>query len=146
MLVAGELRQLGTPAELARPPADAFVAAFTGANLLPGRAAPRPGALTEVALESGGLIRSTDSLAGDVDVAIHPWDIRVAPSDAPPDPARNEIRGRITSVVRLGGRTRIRLGALTAELPAATVDEHVLALGATVCASFSPDHTTLIGR
>ena len=101
---------------------------------------------TEVALETGELVHSSDEIDGDVNVVVHPWDITLAPNDASPDPARNEIRGRITSVVRLGGRVRIRLGALTAELPAASVDEHVLALGATVCASFSPDQTTLIGR
>ena len=77
---------------------------------------------------------------------VHPWDIVLTPNTASPDPARNEIRERISSVVRLGGRVRIRLGALTAELPAASFDEHVLALGATVCASFNPDHTRLIRR
>ena len=38
VLVAGSLRQLAPPAELVASPADAFVAAFTGANLLHGTA------------------------------------------------------------------------------------------------------------
>ena len=38
VVVEGRLRQLGTPAELVARPQDAFVASFTGANLLRGRA------------------------------------------------------------------------------------------------------------
>ena len=36
VLVEGELRQLGSPAELVSQPSDPFVASFTGANLLRG--------------------------------------------------------------------------------------------------------------
>ena len=147
VVVDGQLRQLGTPHELLTQPADAFVALFTGANLLPGHVVRRRNTpLTEVALDTGELVRSSDDIDGDVNVVVHPWEITLTPNDAAPDPARNEIRGQINSVVRLGGRVRIRLGALTAELPAASVDEHALALGATVCASFNPDQTRLIRR
>ena len=146
IVVDGQLRQLGTPDELVTHPADAFVASFTGANLLPGHVVRRHTRLTEVALETGELVHSSDHIDGDVNVVVHPWDITLTPNDASPDPARNVIREQITSVVRLGGRVRIRLGALTAELPAASVDEHVLAIGATVCASFNPDQTRLIRR
>ena len=146
VVVDGELRQLGTPDELLRHPADAFVASFTGANLLPGHVVRRHTRLTEVALETGELVHSSDEIDGDVNVVVHPWDITLTPNDASPDPARNEIRGQITSLVRLGGRVRIRIGALIAELPAASVDEHVLAPGATVCASFNRDQTRLIRR
>ena len=136
----------GTPDELLAHPTDAFVASFTGANLLPGRVLRRHAHLTEVALESGEMVRSSDDVDGDVAVVVHPWDITLTPNELSPDPARNEIREQITSVMKLGGRVRIRLGSLTAELPAASVDHQVLAVGATVCASFTPDHTTLIRR
>ena len=36
MIVDGRLRQLGPPAELVSAPADVFVAAFTGANVIQG--------------------------------------------------------------------------------------------------------------
>ena len=146
VVVDGQLRQLGTPDELLTRPADAFVASLTGASLLPGHVVRRDTRLTEVALETGELVHSSDDIDGDVNVVVHPWDVTLTPNDASPDPARNEIRERITSVVRLGGRVRIGLGTLTAELPAASVDEQVLALGATVCASFDPDQTRLIRR
>ena len=41
VIVDGELRQTGTPAELVASPRDPFVASFTGANLLHGRAEAR---------------------------------------------------------------------------------------------------------
>ncbi len=130
VVVDGQLRQLGTPDELLSHPADAFVASFTGANLLPGHVVRRRSSrLTEVSIARGG---PGELVEGD-DIGSErqrrssscPWDITLTPNDASPDPARNEIRGQINSVVRLGGRVRIRLGALTAELPAASVDEHV---------------------
>src|SRR6267378_4190580 len=58
VLVGGALRQLGPPSELVANPRDAFVASFTGANLLHGTA--RRGELTEVVLTSGERVFSTD--------------------------------------------------------------------------------------
>jgi molybdate transport system ATP-binding protein len=146
VIVDGTLRQLGTPEQLVANPADAFVASFTGAHLLRGKTVARHARLTEVELETGELVHSTDAIDGDVNVVVHPWDITLTPNQASPDPASNEIRGRVTSVVRLGGSVRVRFGALTAELPTAAVDEHELAIGATMRARFSPAQTRLIGR
>jgi ABC-type sulfate/molybdate transport systems ATPase subunit len=50
VLVEGRLRQLGPPAELVARPRDAFVASFTGANLLRGHARSSDGALTAIRL------------------------------------------------------------------------------------------------
>jgi ABC-type sulfate/molybdate transport systems ATPase subunit len=102
VLVAGELRQLGSPAELLRRPADAFVASFTGGNLLRGRAVARRGDLTEVALESGGAVYSTDEAHGDVDVVIHPWEVSLALDGEPAD------GGTATRSGRRSGRSRPR--------------------------------------
>ncbi|HXR12669.1 MAG TPA: ABC transporter ATP-binding protein, partial [Gaiellaceae bacterium] len=89
VLVDGRLRQVATPAELVARPADAFVASFTGANLLRGRA--RRGELTEVTLEGGGLLFSTDDAEGEVGVVVYPWDISLARSHGD-DSAQNVIR------------------------------------------------------
>ena len=146
VLVAGELRQLGSAAELLRRPADAFVAAFTGANLLPGHVTGRRGGLTEVALEGGGLVYSTDDAGGDVDAVIHPWEVSIEPDgDAGAGPP-NEIRATIRSLMPAGGRVRARVGPLTAEVP----DEEATALGLApamvVRARFDPAKTRLIAR
>ena len=64
VLVEGELRQLGSPAELVSQPSDPFVASFTGANLLRGHVQSHDEGLTRVRLESGEVVYSTDTRAG----------------------------------------------------------------------------------
>jgi ABC-type sulfate/molybdate transport systems ATPase subunit len=146
VIVDGQLRQLGTPDELVAHPADAFVASFTGANLLRGRAVRCAGALTEVALETGEVIYSTDEVEGEVDVVIHPWDITLASGEPSSAPARNVICGEIASLVRFGGRVRVDVGPLSAELSSAAAAALALSPGAPARASFEPELTRLIKR
>ena len=61
VIVDGRILQLGGAAELLAAPADAFVASFTGANLLHGTARPGADGLTEVVLDAGGVAFSTDA-------------------------------------------------------------------------------------
>src|SRR5256885_6367398 len=68
VIVDGRLRQLASPQELVARPADAFVASFTGANLLHGTAGRSADDLTRVQLESGDVIYSTDVAEGFVSV------------------------------------------------------------------------------
>ena len=75
MIVEGKLRQLATPQELVARPADAFVASFTGANVLRGRVVGRENGLTQVRLETGEDVYSTDELGGEVVVVVYPWEI-----------------------------------------------------------------------
>ena len=107
VLVDGRLRQVATPAELVARPADAFVASFTGANLLRGRA--RRGELTEVVLESGERLFSTDDADGEVGVVVYPWDISLARTHGE-DSAQNVIRGEVGPVFEVGNRVRVRVG------------------------------------
>ncbi len=146
VLVDGRLRQLGTPAELLSRPADAFVASFTGANVLRGQARTLANRLTEVRLAIGELIHSSDAAEGEVDVVIHPWEITLTPEPAPPDAARNELRGPLGPLTGLGGRVRTSVGPLSVELTAAAARERSLTPGDPVCASFAPEHTRLIRR
>ena len=146
VLVDGRLRQLGSPEELITAPADAFVASFTGANVLRGHAVRRPDQLTEVRLESGDSIHSSDELDGAVDVVIHPWDITLSRERPPIGAAPNQIRGEISALTRIGGRVRVAIGPLTAELSAAGARALALAPGELACASFTPQLTRLIAR
>ena len=77
VLVEGELRQLGSPAELVSQPSDPFVASFTGANLLRGHVQLLDDGLTRVRLESGEIVYSTDTAQGDVGVVVYPWDVSI---------------------------------------------------------------------
>ena len=78
VIVDSRLRQVGAPADLVAAPTDPFVASFTGATLLHGVAARGSNGLTEVALDTGGSVWSTDDGSGRVAVALHPWDVSIA--------------------------------------------------------------------
>jgi ABC-type sulfate/molybdate transport systems ATPase subunit len=88
VIVDGEVRQLGTPAELLRAPADPFVAAFTGANVVDG-VAVQPWAVTVV----------------------------TGSAPAPRDGV-HVVAGTIDGVEDEGPRARVRVGAVVAEVPA----------------------------
>jgi molybdate transport system ATP-binding protein len=145
VLVDGSLRQLATPAELVARPRDAFVASFTGANLLRGRARRNGGALTEVRLESGDDVFSTDEAEGEVGVVVYPWEIAVARAHAADaDSALNVLRGEIGSVVEVANRVRVRIGPVTAEVTAASAERLELARGGVAYATFKATGTRLV--
>ncbi len=141
VLVDGRLRQVASPAELVARPNDAFVASFTGANLLRGRA--QPGELTEVVLESGQRIFSTDEAEGEVGVVVYPWEVSVARAHAD-DSALNVIRGEVGSVVEVGNRVRVRVGPVTAEVTTSSAERLGLAGGGVAYATFKATGTRLV--
>jgi molybdate transport system ATP-binding protein len=145
VLVEGRLRQLGTPAELVAQPQDAFVASFTGANLLRGRARRGQGALTAIRLESGDDLYSTDDAEGEVGVVVYPWEVSVARTHMPDaDSALNVVRGQVGSLVEVANRVRVRVGPLTAEVTAASATRLGLAEGGVAYATFKATGTRLV--
>ena len=145
VLVDGRLLQVGAPGELVSAPTDAFVASFTGANVLTGRAAPGPGGLTTVTLEDGIVLYSVDEAEGLVDVAVYPWEVAIARAQAE-DSALNHVRGPITSLVQIGNRTRVQVGGLVGEVTTASVERLELRSGEIVVASFKAAATRLVPR
>jgi molybdate transport system ATP-binding protein len=144
VLGEGRLRQLGTPAELVARPRDAFVASFTGANLLRGRAR-RERALTAIRLESGEDLYSADEAEGEVGVVVYPWEVSVARAHAPDaDSALNVIRGQVGSLVEVANRVRVRVGPVTAEVTAASAARLELANGGIAYATFKATGTRLV--
>jgi ABC-type sulfate/molybdate transport systems ATPase subunit len=89
VLVDGRLRQLATPAELLRAPADPFVAAFTGANVVDG-VAVQPWAV--------GVVTGAAPAAR---------------------PGVHVVAGTIDGIEDEGPRARVRVAGVTAEVPAA---------------------------
>ncbi|HVS84139.1 MAG TPA: ABC transporter ATP-binding protein [Gaiellaceae bacterium] len=143
VLVDGGLRQLASPAELVARPGDAFVASFTGANLLHGIA--QRGALTTVRLASGDELYSTDEAEGEVGVVVYPWEISVAREHAERgDSALNVVRGEVGSVVEVANRVRVRIGPVTAEVTAASAERLALASGGVAYATFKATGTRLV--
>lgn len=145
VLVDGRLLQVGTPAALIAAPADPFVASFTGANLLSGRALPDPGGLTAVTLDDGNVIYSVDEGEGPVDVAVYPWEVSIA-REPTRDSALNHVRGPITSLVHIGNRARVQVGALVGEITSTSAERLDLEEGDLVVASFKAAATRLVAR
>jgi molybdenum ABC transporter ATP-binding protein len=145
VIVEGRVVQVGTPLELIGAPSDAFVASFTGANLLPGRALASSDGLTEVILDNGNRVYSIDDASGLVDAAVHPWEISIA-RETPSDSALNHIRGPIVSIVPVGNRARIQVGTLVGEVTTASVNRLGLKPGEDVVASFKATATRLMAR
>jgi molybdopterin-binding protein len=142
VLVDGGLRQLAAPSELVAQPRDGFVASFTGANLLHGEA-HATGGLTQVQLVDGTCVYSTDDATGPVGVVVYPWDISLA-REHTDDSALNVLRGEVASVVEVGNRVRVRVGALTAEVTAASAQRLDLRDGGRVYATFKATGTRLV--
>lgn len=143
VLVDGRIVQVGTPAGLVAAPTSPFVADFTGGNLLRGVARPGAAGLTEVTLESGPRIFSTDPVEGHVGAVVHPWEIAVA-REAPVDSAQNHVTGPIASLVPVANRVRVRVGPLTAEITSASAERLGLRVGDRVVASFKATGTRLV--
>jgi molybdate transport system ATP-binding protein len=143
VIVDGRLRQLGTPQQLVTEPRDAFVASFTGANLLHGDASPGGDGLTTIRLETGEELYSTDTTRGHVGVVIYPWDISIA-RHRPDGSAMNTVAGEITSIVHVANRVRVRIGPLTAEVTAASAESLELDRRGTAYATFKATGTRLI--
>jgi ABC-type sulfate/molybdate transport systems ATPase subunit len=143
VLVDGRLRQLATAGELVDRPNDAFVASFTGANLLRGKARRHDDELTLVQLDTGELIYSSDWGENDVGVVVYPWEVSIGRVHHQ-DSAMNLIEGEIRSIVTVGNRVRVRIGPITAEVTPSSADKLELARGGTAFATFKATGTRLV--
>jgi molybdate transport system ATP-binding protein len=143
VIVEGKVRQLATPAELVARPQDAFVASFTGANLLHGIARHAGDGLTEVRLGTGELLFSTDDAEGDVGMVVYPWDVSVSRAHTT-DSALNVVRGEVGTIVEVGNRVRVRIGPVTAEVTASSAARLELAGGGVAYATFKATGTRLV--
>ena len=138
VMVDGRLRQEGTAAELVAHPADAFVASFTGGNLLPGRA---DGGV-EIALDAGGVVRAAERVTGRVGVAVYPWEVGIA-LQAPGD-GLNGLAGAVHGLAPEGSRVRLRIGEVVVERPAEEVERLALQPGTTAWATFPPEAVRIV--
>jgi ABC-type sulfate/molybdate transport systems ATPase subunit len=143
VLVDGRLRQIDTPQQLVARPRDAFVASFTGANLLHGDARPLGDDLTGIRLDTGETVYSTDLAQGAVAVVVYPWDVSVARLKHE-DSAMNAIRGEIGPLVSIGNRVRVSVGPITADVTAASAERLELARGGHAFATFKATATRLV--
>src|SRR5207247_7018069 len=101
VLVEGRIVQTGSAEELIASPATPFVAELAGGNLLTGQARVRVDGLTEVVLDSGATIVSTDEADGPVGVVVHPWEISLSRTQTG-DRAHNRLGDAIERWQRVG--------------------------------------------
>jgi ABC-type sulfate/molybdate transport systems ATPase subunit len=106
----GRLLQVATPAQLIAAPANAIVAAHTGANVLDGVASANGGG-SVVRLTGGGEMLSDTLATGPVQIAVHPWELHLA------DPATSDVIDTVTDVRRDRGGMAIRLTRFTVHVP-----------------------------
>jgi molybdate transport system ATP-binding protein len=111
---AGRVVQEGAPAEITARPRTPWVATLVGTNLFAGTAVGG-----DITLTAGGLLHAAgDAPQGNVFAVVHPRGVALhtrEPSGSP----RNTWRGRVSSVVPVGDRVRVRVDAqppITAEL------------------------------
>jgi ABC-type sulfate/molybdate transport systems ATPase subunit len=133
----GRLRQLATPEELIARPADAVVAAHTGANVLPG-VANRRGGGSIVHLRGGGAIASDTPADGPVQIAVHPWELELA------DPLTSDVVETITAVHRDRGGVMIRLQRFVLQVRDDARPAASLRCGAQVGLRVAPEHVRVL--
>ncbi|HEX7299273.1 MAG TPA: ABC transporter ATP-binding protein [Solirubrobacteraceae bacterium] len=147
---AGRIVQHGPAAGLAGSPANAFVAGFTGASVLAGRARRRDDGLTEVLLDGGGVVVSTDELTGDVAAVVRPWDVSLAERAAHDDVStHNRLPATVTAVTPLGTRARVALALpepLAADVTTEASERLELRPGARTLATWKATVTRLVPR
>lgn len=137
---AGRLLQLATPDELIAAPASAIVAAHTGANVLDGVASANGGG-SVVHLAGGGEMLSCTLATGPVQIAVHPWELRLA------DPATSDVIDTVIDVRRDRGAMAIRLTRFTVHAALDDCVSFILDAGSTVGLHAPPDKVhVLSGR
>jgi ABC-type sulfate/molybdate transport systems ATPase subunit len=104
----GRVIQLATPSELLTTPSSAVVAALTGANVIAGMARPA-GEGAVIHLAGGGELEACTHAEGPVQVAVHPWEVRIG------DPTTSPVTDTVVSVGLAQGTTLTRLTRFTVQ-------------------------------
>ena len=132
VLDAGRIRQIGTPREVFRRPANTFVATFIGStpmNLLPGTV--EDGKLSF----AGAVFASTVDAAGEVTVGIRPEYLTLSPAEGP-------IRGEVAVVEHLGAVSLVSVAVGEDMIGVTVPEEHEPAPGTPV--GLTPDPARLL--
>ncbi len=153
VLLAGALRQVGTPAEVFNAPSDPQVAAFVGVEtILPGQVLKEEDGLVQVAVAGGFQAESIGHAPAGrlVYLCLRPEDITLWPAGDPPaSSARNHLHGRISRLVPQGALVRVTIDCgfpLVALVTRSSSLEMGLQPGAEVTASFKASAVHLLSR
>jgi spermidine/putrescine transport system ATP-binding protein len=156
----GKIEQLGAPEDLYERPRTAFVAGFLGvSNLLDGEVVDRSGALTQVRVADGTVLRAPSELtngAASVRVGVRPEKLRVTAvdehsSDGDAEGDLNQLRGTVLDASYIGVSTQYlvetseghKLTVYAQNLETGGAAE-ALADGQRVLLTWKPQHTFVI--
>ncbi|MDQ6821362.1 MAG: ABC transporter ATP-binding protein [Actinomycetota bacterium] len=121
----GVLVQLDQPHELLRRPANAMVAALTGANVLDAAATRTPEG-SNLRIAGGGQLASSTPAEGPVQIAVHPWELELT------DPETSTLTDTVLSVRQDRGGLLIRVTRFTIQTQPHSNTDPRIAEGATV--------------
>jgi putrescine transport system ATP-binding protein len=149
---AGEIVQVGRPAEIYEAPADRYVAGFIGdVNLFAGRISAAEGPLIRLVTEDGAFDAEGAGAVGDqVWLAVRPE--KIAVQAQPPADARNRLAGSIVDYGYLGDWTtyvvEIAPGRTVraARANATRTVERPLGVGDPVWLTFAPSSALVLTR
>lgn len=152
VLLAGDLRQVGRPADVFSAPADPEVAAFVGVEtVLPGQVTGVEDGLVQIAVSGmQAEVVGQAAVGRAVYLCLRPEDITLWPAgNVPTSSARNHLKGRITRLTPQGALVRVTVDCglpLVALVTRSSAREMGLEPGQSVTASFKASAAHLILR
>ncbi len=153
VLMKGQIRQVGTPAEVFGFPVDESVAAFVEAgNVFNGVVADQRDGLATVNVDGRSLQAVSDLPTGaEVTAYLHYEDITlsVVTRQAAASSVQNQLAGKIVKVFPYGSHSRVTIDCgltLSATIAKQSWDEMGLAIGQEVLASFKASSVRLVSR
>jgi len=130
VMAEGGIRQIGTPGDIYRYPADSFVAAFIGdANVIDATFAGADAEATRFTPPWGDTVRAAGRVTeeGAALLLVRPEHIGVCAPGEAPDPAANHARGRLVARAYMGSCVEMRAALGAVELVAKVPAEHAAA-------------------
>lgn len=151
VLIRGEIRQIGAPADVFGAPSDEEVAAFVGvATMVPARVTARTGGLVVLTAAGHAIEALDEGPFAEALVCLRPEDVSIAAAgEHAPGSARNHIPGRVTRIVRTGADARVEIDCgfrLTARVTRRSLDDLGIDEGTAVIASFKATAVHLIPK
>jgi molybdate transport system ATP-binding protein len=137
VLDKGHIEQVASPSELLDRPATSVVAALTGANVVSGTATPSIHGST-VTLNGGGELTSSTRADGPVQIAIHPWELKLA------DPHTSPLMDHVLSVRPRDGGLHIRLSRFVVQTRPGDETSDGVTEGSAVGLRAQPAHVRLL--
>ena len=151
VLIAGQIRQIGAPADVFGSPTDEAVAAFVGVEtMVPATVIERTGGLVALTAAGHTIEAIDEGPFTEALICLRPEDVSIAPvGEHAPGSARNHIVGRVSRIVRTGADARVEIDCgfrLIARVTRRSLDDLGIEENESVVASFKATAVHLIPK